>query len=322
MKGNRFEFWKNRRICVTGAGGFVGSWLSSALAENGSFVLGTFKDDASKQPFYSSTSPNNSIRFLRTDMQDVSKLTDAFAENEIDTVFHLAANNDNRNLNGSMLALFDSNIRATYVLLEACRLRPIDRVIIATSKEALLSPNGRINFHPYAISKVCVEEIANSYARSFGMPLGLLLPDNLYGGGDLNFNRLIPNLVRTILQNKKITLNSTTNYSKGYLYIEDFLTGLLSFGENLPSLPQENFISYCPSKSRATPTEIASIISHIVQYSQKDTANPVEKTNQTQPNGNYSRIPETLPAWSPLVDLYDGLNLTVQWYKKNLNVLG
>src|SRR3989344_3579584 len=239
-------FWKNRSVLVTGGAGFIGSWICHDLVQCGAAVVSL---DLKKSRSYLGEVENRALRkviFISGDVRDEKKLAALFKTYAFDNVFHMAA----RAIVGDNIAnpgeCLDSNIRGTWLLLEAVRAlnKRIISVVIASSDKAYgfqkaLPYKEELELHgaghPYDCSKASADTIARMYAAVYGLNVGVIRSGNVYGGGDLNFSRLIPDTIRLLYSNKPVKIRSSGKLTRDYVYVNDVARAYIMFGEALHS---------------------------------------------------------------------------------------
>lgn len=278
----RSAFWSGRRVAITGATGFLGSHLTRALMRLGAEVVILERDRVSAsllhQPGFL-PSPQGAeptcypLTSVRGDLEDLPLLERLLGEHEIETVFHLAAQTIVGIANRNPLSTFESNIRGTYLLLEACRRSPtVKRIVMASSDKAYspLTPlpyqeNGRLEGrHPYDVSKSCADLIAQSYAANFGLPLAITRCANLFGPGDLNQSRLIPGTFRSILRAESPIIRSDGTPIRDYLYVGDAVQANLLLAQ---ALDEPDFAGEAFNFGLETPISVIALVEKILEIS-------------------------------------------------------
>src|SRR5258708_35165242 len=229
VSGLEPEFWQNRSTLVTGATGLLGSTLTRCLYERKANLVCLVRD-WSPQSELVRTGLIERVRVVRGDVCDRALLERILGEYEVETVFHLAAQTLVGVANRNPISTFEVNVGGTWSLLEACRRSPnVKQVLIASSDKAygdqMVLPydectplQGR---HPYDVSKSCADLIAQSYAITYGLSLAITRCGNFYGAGDLNWSRLLPGTIRSILRNTRPTIRSDGQFMRDYLYVQD-----------------------------------------------------------------------------------------------------
>jgi CDP-glucose 4,6-dehydratase len=228
-------FWKGRRVFVTGSEGFLGSWMVKDLRERGAFVVGLARENPAGAPRIQDTAAQPDI-VIRGSIVDYGLLLRTLNQYEIETVLHLAAQAIAGTAFQNPLPTFDTNIRGTWQLLEACRQIPaIKRIVVASSDKAY-GPADSMPYNeetpllartPYEVSKSCADMIAQTYHVSYGLPVCITRAANFYGGGDLNFSRIVPGTIRSALSGKAPVLRSDGKMIRDYIYVRDVTAAYL-----------------------------------------------------------------------------------------------
>ena len=240
-------------MLVTGAGGFVGSWLTRALVDRHADVTVILRDEAAQSNLHMWGS-RPSINVVRGSITDYRLVERALNEYEVDTCFHLAAQAIVGPANRSPLSTFESNIRGTWTVLEACRAcDSVERVVLASSDKAYgaqtvlpyTEDTPLLGSAPYEVSKTCADLLARSYRLSFGMSVAVARCANIYGGGDFNFTRLVPGAIRSVLSGERPIIRSDGTPVRDYIFIDDAVAAYLALGayEEHPAPPTTRSIS-------------------------------------------------------------------------------
>jgi CDP-glucose 4,6-dehydratase len=241
----------------------------------------------------------------------------------VDTVFHLAAQAivgvANRNPAGTL----DSNIRGTWSVLEACRRSPLVKQVVVASSDKAYGEQPRLPYdetmslagaHPYDVSKACSDLVAQAYARSFGLPVAITRCGNFYGGGDLNWNRLVPGTIRSVLRGERPVIRSDGKYVRDYLYVEDGAEAYLLLARRLAeaeALRGEAF-----NFSTEAPTSVLELVERILGLMGSTLVPDVrnEATNEIpQQFLSAAKARERL-GWRPRYTMDEGLGRTIRWY--------
>jgi len=222
-------FWRDRGVLVTGCSGFLGGWLTDWLVSAGAGVIGIVRDQVAESRFWREGIAER-ITVVRGDVEDGALLERVLGEYEVQTVMHLAAQTIVGIANRNPLSTFETNIGGTWRLLEACRRSPLVRQVIIASSDKAYGSQPRLPYtegdplageHPYDVSKSCADLIAAAYAKSFGLPVAITRCGNFYGGGDLNFNRIVPGTIRSVLRGESPIIRSDGHLTREYIYDED-----------------------------------------------------------------------------------------------------
>jgi CDP-glucose 4,6-dehydratase len=224
------NFWESRRVFVTGATGIVGSWLIKDLLAVNAHIVTLVRNIDPQSEFYRS-GDYQKVTVVNGSIEDFWILEQAINEHEIDTVIHLAAQPIVGVSHRFPLQTFETNIRGTYNLLEVCRIHQnlVKRVVVASSDKAY-GENAQLPYteamplqgkHPYEVSKSCADLITQSYYHTYGLPVAIARCGNIYGGGDLNWSRIVPDSIRSFLHGKSPIIRSDGTYVRDYIYVKD-----------------------------------------------------------------------------------------------------
>jgi|ERR1700733_2808465 len=317
-------FWRDRSVLVTGCTGLLGSWLTSKLVEHEALVVGLIRDWVPESELFRS-GVSSEIRVVRGDVQDQATLERLLGEYEVDTVFHLAAQTIVGIANRNPVSTFDSNIRGTWCLLEACRRSPGVRQIVVASSDKAYGTHERLPYsesaplqgrHPYDVSKSCADLLAQSYAETYGLPVCITRCGNLYGGGDLNWNRLVPGTIRSALRGQRPIIRSDGSYVRDYFYVEDAALAYMALAERLASAPELSGEAFNFSNEiQATVLEISR---EILKVAGREDLEPVvlsETRNEIVHQYLSASKARRYLGWRPRFNLEQGLARTMEWYK-------
>lgn len=322
------SFWNNRTAFVTGATGFVGAHIVRRLVEQKAKVICLQRDSAranSLQLF----DLQDKITLLNGSIEDFSLMERILDEYEIDTVFHLAAQALVGAANRSPLSTFETNIRGTYFLLEACRQRKsVKRIVVASSDKAYgaheilpysenFALRGRF---PYDVSKTCTDLISQSFAHSYDLPVTIVRAANIYGPGDMNTSRIIPGTIISILNNENPIIRSDGMPIRDFVHVDDVVNGYLLLAENIEKSQGEafNFGTNQPIQMLALVNLMLGMIGKAEILSPKillETKIEREIDAQYLSTGKINK----LLGWSAKIDLKTGLRQTIDWYRKHLD---
>jgi CDP-glucose 4,6-dehydratase len=322
MELNR-EFWLDRPTYVTGGTGLVGSWLVKRLLEAGADVVCLVRDWVPQSEMIRKGWIDN-VKTIRGDLSDRTLQERVLGEYEIDTVIHLAAQTIVTIANRNPISTFETNIAGTWNLLEACRRSPqVNQIVVASSDKAYgeqenLPYNENTPLqgqHPYDVSKAAADMIACTYAKVYDLPVAITRCGNFYGGGDLNWNRIIPGTIRSILRGQRPVIRSDGSYIRDYFYVEDGAAVYMLLAEALAKGPEIKGQAFNFSNEiQVTVTEIVSKILNLMKSDlQPDIRNEV--TNEIRHQYlSASKAREQL-SWQPLFTLEKGLQKTITWYE-------
>jgi CDP-glucose 4,6-dehydratase len=320
------SFWLDRPTFVTGGTGLVGSWLVRRLILAGAEVVCLVRDWVPQSELVRS-SLIEQVTVVRGDICDRDLLERILGEYEVDTVIHLAAQTIVTIANRNPISTFETNIAGTWNLLEACRRSPrIGQVVIASSDKAygdqeILPYNestplqGR---HPYDVSKSTADMIAQTYAVSFNLPVVVTRCGNFFGGGDLNWNRLVPGTIRSVIRGQRPVIRSDGKFVRDYFYVEDGAAAYMLLAEQLASNPELRGEAFNFSYgNQLTVLELASsILNRMGSDLLPDVRN--EASNEIRKQYLDADKARQFLGWSPLFTLEAGLDKTIAWYKSFL----
>jgi CDP-glucose 4,6-dehydratase len=323
VSGPSNGYWRERSVFVTGATGLVGSWLVRELVSAGARVTALVRDwDPQSELIRSGLVRQTSV--VSGPLEDYATLERALADHEIDTVFHLAAQTIVGAALRNPLGTFETNIRGTYNLLEACRRHRdlVGRVVVASSDKAYGSA-GELPYtetmptlgrYPYDVSKACADLIAQSYYHSFGVPVAVARCGNIYGGGDLNWSRVVPGTIRSLHFGQRPEVRSDGSYTRDYVYVEDAVAGYLRMGETLDrdEVRGEAF-NFGPSQ----PHTVRQVVATLQRLMGREDLEPeIRNGAQSEIRHQYlcSEKAQRVLEWRPRYTLEQGLSRSLLWY--------
>lgn len=308
---------------VTGATGLVGSWLTRRLREAGADVVCLIRDWVPQSELVRSGFIEQ-VKTVRGDICDRDCLERVIGEYEVDTVVHLAAQTIVGIANRNPISTFESNIQGTWNLLEACRHSAgVKSIVIASSDKAYGDQeqlpygedtplNGR---HPYDVSKSCADMIAQTYAASFQLPVAITRCGNFYGGGDLNWNRIVPGTIRAVVRGECPVIRSDGHYVRDYFYVEDGAAAYMLLAEQLHRRPE--LIGHAFNFSNETEITVLDLVSRIMKSmgSQLEPQVLNQASNEIRLQYLSAQKARTMLDWSPLFSLDTALERTITWYR-------
>src|SRR5687768_5510166 len=244
--GMSSNFWQDRRTLVTGASGLLGSWTVQRLLTLGADVVCVLRDWVPQSELVRANAIEQVI-VVRGDICDQKLVERTLGEYEVETVFHLAAQTIVGIANRNPVSTFETNIQGTWALLEACRRSPLVKQIVLASSDKAYGDHPILPYdertplrgrHPYDVSKSCADLIAHTYAVTYGLPVAITRCGNFYGGGDLNWNRIVPGTIRSALRGERPVIRSDGKSIRDYLYVEDGAAAYLLLAERLAADPK------------------------------------------------------------------------------------
>lgn len=317
-------FWLDRPVLVTGATGLVGSWLTRRLREARADVVCLVRDWVPQSDLVRSRLLGQ-VKVVRGDVRDQALLERILGEYEIDTVVHLAAQTIVGIANRNPVSTFETNIQGTWSLLEACRRSPSVKQIVVASSDKAYGEQTRLPYcetaslqgqHPYDVSKSCADLLAHAYACSFGMPVVVTRCGNFYGGGDLNWNRIVPGTIRSVLREQRPLIRSDGTYVRDYFYVEDGAAAYMCLAEQLAVRPELRGEAF--NFSNEEQVSVSDLVSEILTLMKSDLVPDIrnEASNEIRHQYLSAAKARNQLGWRPLFTLEDGLRRTIQWYSK------
>jgi CDP-glucose 4,6-dehydratase len=321
------SFWLDRPTFVTGATGLVGSWLVKRLVDAGADVVCLVRDWVPQSELVRSGYLGR-VKVVRGDVRDQALLERSLGEYEITTVMHLAAQTIVTIANRNPVSTFETNVGGTWSLLEACRRSPsVHQVVIASSDKAygdqLVLPYTESSplqgQHPYDVSKSCADLIAHTYAETYALPVGITRCGNFYGGGDLNWNRIIPGTIRSVLRGQNPIIRSDGKYIRDYFYVEDGAAAYMLLAQKLAENPDLKGQAFNFSNELQIP--VLELVQKILAVMESDLQPEIRNEARHEILHQYLSAEKArgLLGWAPLFTLEDGLARTIRWYKEWLN---
>ena len=320
------KFWQDRPTLVTGATGLVGGWLVSRLVAAGAAVVCLVRDWVPESEI-ARTNLLDRVNVVRGDVRDQATLERALGEYEIDTVIHLAAQTIVGIANRNPVSTWETNVQGTWALLEACRRTPTIKQIVMASSDKAYGESDHLPYdeatplrgrHPYDASKSCSDIISQTYATTYGLRLAITRCGNFYGGGDLNWNRIVPGTIRSVLRNQRPIIRSDGQYVRDYFYVEDGAAAYMLLAEQLSRNP--DLAGRAFNFSNETQTAVIDIAQKILTLMQSSLELDIrnEATNEIRHQYlNAARARQDL-GWKPLYTLDEGLGKTIDWYREFL----
>lgn len=321
------SFWQDRPTLVTGGTGLLGGWIIKQLLGLGADIVCLVRDWVPGSELVRSNAIER-VKVVRGDICDQALLERVLGEYEIDTVFHLAAQTIVGIANRNPVSTFQTNVGGTWSLLEACRRSSKVRTIVVASSDKAYGDQERLPYdentplqgrHPYDVSKSCADLITQSYFSTYKLPVGVTRCGNFYGGGDLNWNRIVPGTIRSILRGKQPIIRSDGQYVRDYFYIEDGAAAYILLAERLADNPELHGESF--NFSNDTPVSVLEIVERIVRLMDSN-LKPVilnEANNEIRRQYLSSAKARKMLNWEPLVTLDEGLGRTISWYRDFLS---
>jgi len=312
--------WAGVTVLLTGSRGFMGQWIARALCEQGANVLGISRPKEGLDNETIVEFSSNRLNQIEGDVTDYDFLLAAFKEQPIDVVFHFAGQTQVTIAEQFPLETFEANTRGVWNLLEAVRVTDSKAKVIYASSYAVKSNieqlSSSMSVSPYIASKLCAEVICRTYAKTYNLPLCITRSSNVYGGGDLNYQRLIPGTIRAILNGKQPVLRSDGKVQRNFLYVEDAVRAYLLLAQQMLENAPLNDLYHFTSDQLVT---IQDIVEAILSSTGRQDLSPVQLSSASS-EAVVKDVPSKehlLPGWKPIFSLEQGLEKTVDWYKSN-----
>ena len=316
--------WSGRCVLVTGATGIVGSWLVKELLARQATVVVLVRDADPQSELVRSGDIRRTV-VVQGELEDPRAAERAVNEHEVDTIFHLGAQTLVGAAHRNPLATFEANVRGTYNVLDAAhRHAALVQAVVVASSDKAYGESDRLPYtedmpldgrHPYEVSKVCAELLSLSYHHTYGVPVAIARCANVYGGGDLNWSRIVPGTIRSLHRSEPPVLRSDGTYVRDYLYVKDAARSYLLLAEALAagSAAGESF-----NFGTDSPFTVRSLVDRIAALMGCDGIDPVILDNavgeihaQTLDAGKARRQ----LGWDAAYDLERGLTETIEWYR-------
>ena len=311
---------------VTGATGLVGSWLVRRLIGQGASVTCLVRDWVPESELVRRHLMDK-VKVVRGDVRDSALLERSLGEYEIDTVFHLAAQTIVGIANRNPVSTFETNIQGTWALLEACRRSPlVKQIVVASSDKAYgdceilpYSENTPLEGrHPYDVSKSCADLIAQAYHVTYNLPVIVTRCGNFYGGGDLNWNRIVPGTIRSILRGQSPVIRSDGNYIRDYFYVEDGAAAYMLLAERLAA--DGDLAGHAFNFSNELQVTVLQLVDRILKAMGSDLKPDIrnEASHEIRNQHLSAAKARDVLGWKPLFDLDSALAHTIDWYREFL----
>lgn len=318
-------FWQDRRVFVTGATGLVGGWLVERLIGSGADVVILLRDDVPNTRL-ETTGLMRKVSIVRGDVSDQAVLERALGEFEIQSVIHLAAQTIVGIANRNPVSTFEANITGTWCLLEACRRSPAVKQIVMASSDKAYGEAKSLPYtedtplqgmHPYDVSKSCGDLISQAYAHTYQLPVAITRCGNFYGGGDLNWNRIIPGTIRSVLRDQAPVIRSDGMMVRDYFYVEDGAAAYMHLTEQLAANPE--IIGQAYNFSNESQLTVLDVVAEILtEMGSSLKPQVLGQANHEIPHQYLSSAKARNELnWQPLHSFKEGLRRTISWYRNH-----
>lgn len=316
--------WSDRRVFVTGGTGFLGSWLVKSLVENRAKVIVLQRDVVPESPF-DIFGLYDKVTVVHGSVEDYDTIERPMIEHDVDTVFHLAAQTIVGTAVKSPLPTFKVNIMGTVNVLEAARRNDRIKGVVVASSDKAYGSHVKLPYtedavlageYPYDVSKSCADLIAQSYFKTYGVPVGITRCGNLYGGGDLNFSRIVPGTIQSVLKNEPIIIRSDGNYMRDYFYVKDAVNSYFTLAENLG---RKQIHGHAFNFGTNTPISVKDMVDKIIDVSGKgkvDVKILNQASSEIREQYLLCRKAQEMLGWKPKYRMEDALKEAFLWYSE------
>lgn len=322
------SFWTDRPTLVTGATGLVGSWLVRRLVAAGADVVCLVRDWIPQSELLRSEDQQSMmarVKVVRGDVCDQTLLERVCGEYEVNTVIHLAAQTIVSVANRNPISTFETNITGTWALLEACRRSPTVKQIVVASSDKAYGDQEALPYtedaplqgrHPYDVSKSCADLIAQAYATTYQLPVVITRCGNFYGGGDLNWNRIVPGTIRSIVRGQRPIIRSDGKFIRDYFYVEDGAAAYMLLAEQLAARRELSGQAF--NFSNESQVTVLELVERILKAMGSDLQPEIlnQASNEIRAQYLSAAKARAIFQWEPEFTLDEGLARTIAWYQR------
>lgn len=318
------SYWKGRNVLVTGANGFLGSWVSKRLVEEGAHVI-CFIRDTLPRSFLNLSGTVDHVVIAFGTLEDYFSVERVFNEFEADFCFHLAAQAIVGAAERFPLSTYDSNIRGTWNVLEAARRNSRVQGLVLASSDKVYGSKEKLPYteqdslgglNPYDVSKVCADLLAQSYFHTYRVSVGIARSGNFYGPGDLNFSRVVPETIRYLIRDESPVIRSDGTYLRDYFYVEDAAEAFLTLGENLS---KDGIKGQAFNFGTEKPTPVIDVVNQLIELSGKKHLKPAilnQAAHEIKAQYLSCGKARELLGWKHTTGLESGLAKSYSWYQE------
>ena len=328
-RGTTSDFWNRKSVLVTGIGGFVATHLAAELDDSGASVVGILRDSRGGRRLRMFDLLDR-IDVVRGSIEDLALMERAFNEYEVEYCFHLAAQAIVGIANRSPLSTFESNIRGTWTVMEAARNSKLLKGVVMASSDKVYGDQDVLPYtedspllarYPYDASKLCAEVLTRSYAATFDLPVGVVRCANIYGGGDLNWSRIVPATIRSMCTDEDPVIRSDGTLERDYMHVSDAVSAYVTLAENLD---RPEVVGQAFNFGWGRGHSVLEIVETILKQGGSDLRPRILGQNKGEIQRQWlasDKAREVL-NWEPNVDLDTGIRLSIDWYREYLGSEG
>lgn len=320
------NYWKSKRVFVTGASGFLGSWLIRSLIEQGADVIALVRDETPRSLLFLN-SDHKKITIVKGELEDYFLLERILGEYQIEVIFHIGAQTQVEIANRNPISTFETNIRGTWNLLEATKRSPVVKKVLVASSDKAYGKQESLPYnesqplhgdHPYDVSKSAADLIAQSYFSTYGTPVCITRCGNFFGGGDFNYNRLVPSVIRAALSEQRPIIRSDGTLRRDYLYIEDAVRVYMQLAEKMDDVKihgqafnfsVENPLSVLEMTTKILSLMNSSLTPEVLGQAKNEIADQYLSAEKAR----------KVLGWKAQYSLDAGLEKTIAWYTKHFH---
>jgi CDP-glucose 4,6-dehydratase len=324
------SFWRDRPTFVSGATGLVGGWLVRRLVDAKADVV-CLERDWVPQTEFARAGLRDRVKIVTGDVRDQRLLERVLGEYEVRTVLHLAAQTIVTIANRNPVSTLEANVAGTWSLLEACRRSPLVEQVVVASSDKAYGEQERLPYdedsplqgrHPYDVSKSCSDLISTAFATTYRLPVAITRCGNFYGGGDLNWSRIVPGTIRSVLRGESPVIRSDGEYVRDYFYVEDGAAAYMFLAEALAGTPELAGEAF--NFSNEEQVTVIELVRQILELMGSDLEPEIrdEATNEIRNQYLSASKARRVLGWSPLFTLEEGMRGTINWYRAFFEVSG
>lgn len=320
MKGENLKFWRKKRVLITGYAGFLGSWLTKKLLELDVRIAGVDVKRISSSPILKNL--KGQLKTTQADITDFKSICAIINRAKPEIIFHLAAQAIVQEAVQKPLETFKSNIGGAWNILEACRDKKFIQAIVVASSDKAYGSHKKLPYKedmplqgrfPYDASKSCTDLLACSYFKTYSLPVCITRCGNIFGPGDLHFSRIVPDAIKSIIENKIFIIRSDGKFTRDYIYVEDVARGYILLAQNMKRL---NIYGESFNFSNENPITVIELVKKIYKIADKKPNYKILNQAKYEIRDQYlsSQKAGKVLGWKPEFTLENGLKKTIYWY--------